>query len=123
MERLTEKYNDEHYQYKCSINCFEYGDGDLEIFDKLGRLEDIEEELGIPLEVLFKALKDGIWFKNKNGKLRNVDKIHLNSLLFWMEKFAVDCLPEEEIEEGFNYIHLHFKDYGKTWSLTKEELE
>ena len=85
--------------------------------------DELTQELGIPLEVLFKALKDGIWFKNKNGKLRNVDKIHLNSLLFWMGKFAVDCLPEEEIEEGFNYIQLHFKDYGKTWSLTKEELE
>ena len=91
--------------------------------DKLNRIYDLEKELGIPLEVLFKALKEGIWFKNKNGKLRNVDKIHLNSLLFWMGKFAVDCLPEEEIEEGFNYIQLHFKDYGKTWSLDRKDLE
>ena len=95
----------------------------MELENKLRKYEAIEMDLGIPLEVLFKALKDGIWFKNKNGKLRNADKIHLNSLLFWMEKFAVDCLPEEEIEEGFNYIQLHFKDYGVTWALTKEELE
>ena len=116
MERLTEKaeigYREKDNDYSIKISI-----------QKLGKLEDLEQELGIPLEVLFKALKEGIWFKNKNGKLRNVDKIHLNSLLFWMDKFAVDCLPEEEIEEGFNYIQLHFKDYGKTWALTREELE
>ena len=36
---------------------------DRECCDKLGQLEDIEEELGIDLIALFKALKSG------NGKL------------------------------------------------------
>ena len=30
------------------------------IFNKLGKLEDLEDELGCPLEVVFKTLKEGI---------------------------------------------------------------
>lgn len=36
-----------------------------EFINKLGKLEDLEEELGCPLEVIIKALKDGIY--NKRG--------------------------------------------------------
>ena len=32
--------------------------------NKLGKLEDLEEELGCPLDVLHKALKDGIYAKD-----------------------------------------------------------
>ena len=31
-----------------------------QMFDKLYALEDLEEELGCPLDVVFKALKEGI---------------------------------------------------------------
>lgn len=34
--------------------------------DKLGKIEDLEEQLGCPLEVLGKALKNGIYRYNKN---------------------------------------------------------
>ena len=54
MERLT--YNEVlAKQYYPNENI-----DNEEIFNKLGKLEDIEEELGIPLEVLFKALLNGI---------------------------------------------------------------
>ena len=39
---------------------------------KLGQLEDIEEELGIDLFVLFRALKNGIYVKNRKNEIRRV---------------------------------------------------
>lgn len=59
MERLTAKnkantpYNQKEYPYLAGADI-------NEITNKLGKLEDIEEELGIPLEVIFKALLNGI---------------------------------------------------------------
>ena len=53
MNRLTFKHND---FYLSKAPCTD----DLVL--KLGELEDLEEELGISLPILFKALKDGIWF-------------------------------------------------------------
>lgn len=123
MGRLTEKMNNEHYQYKCSINCFEYGDGDLEIFDKLGKLEDIEEELGIPLEVLFKALKDGAYTKI-DGQIWKCNNINIYYSDYF-KKYLLEAYCIENIETfKHSYEHqLNIEDYGKNWSLTKEELE
>lgn len=81
----------------------------------------LEEELGIDLITLFKALKDGIWVKLYGEKpyyvkapisLRGIDR---KSEVF---HFAL-CYPifYSTIQE------LHLKDYGLTWALTKEELE
>ena len=72
------------------------------IYDKLFDLEDIEEELGIDLLTLFKALKDGVYGKVGN-KIEHILAPHLS----WYYK---------EI-----YI-FKIKDYGKNWALTKEEL-
>ena len=77
--------------------------------NKLGQLEDIEEELGIDLITLFKALKNGCYVKpwteiKHSYEIRTgSDNIHL---------FLLD--------ENDN--HYSLKDYGKTWALTKEEL-
>ena len=77
---------------------------------KLGQLEDIEQELGIDLKVLFKAL-EGIYIKP--------DNIYVGSPYL--------CFAENEIrklELQFKVADTWFKvkDYGKTWALTKEEL-
>lgn len=99
MERLTKKEewvdyagftNDKHNYWSDSNYCIE----------KLGQLEDIEEELGIDLITLFRAFKNGIYYKGKDH----------NTINF--------CKVKESI-----YVKL--KDYGKTWWLEKpkEELE
>ena len=80
---------------------------------KLGILEDIEEELGITLEVLFKALKEGIYYDHKH---RNPESISF--------RFCCNDLIVEYTCFGCtDYDYLEIKDYGKTWALTKEELE
>lgn len=99
--RLTEKRENGYYdKEECVIS---------ECSSKLGQLEDIEEELGIDLITLFKALGNKIVIKN--------DKYHY-----------VDFEDVEQDTNGdylFNLVDgsYYFKDYGKTWALTKEELE
>ena len=78
---------------------------------KLGQLEDIEEELGIDLDTLFKALKNGIWTKTKN----DISK-HLTVALKKRHRTKEYWLFYRP------YSHVYLKDYGKTWALTKEEL-
>jgi len=109
VERLTERDEDGyiHIIYKCSL---------VDCYNKLGKLEDIEEELGIPLEVLFKALKDGIYVQGEDEdghlyitKLENY-KIGLN----WCK-----------VSKSWGLSAFATKDYGKTWWLDKpkEKLE
>ena len=38
-----------------------------EAYRKLCQIEDIEQELGIDLITLFKAVMNGFWYKNKYG--------------------------------------------------------
>ena len=81
---------------------------------KLGKLEDIEQELGIPLEVLFKALKDGIYTTE-----------YRNGLSYEFGR----CLTIEYFLKGFSFKEYecekiaYFRDLNKTWALTREELE
>lgn len=94
------------------------------IFNKLGRLEDIEEELGIDLITLFKALRNGIWTNQeqwygdeKQGKIR------FFQVRLLLEENAIGCI-HNSMWKGKEVIRtLYFKDYGKTWSLDKQTLE
>ena len=85
--------------------------------DKLGKLEDIEEELGIDLITLFKALKKGVYVKFDSyfGNIGELDikivKDNATGVCYRNKKWY---LQEEDTL---------VKDYGKTWALTKEELE
>ena len=87
--------------------------------NKLGQLEDLEEELGIDLITLFKGAFDGIWFRFPS---KDVEK---KELLFSF----IDMGSIDKMEHSFLVLNedirccLSFLDYGKTWALTKEELE
>ena len=104
---------------------------------KLGKLEDIEEELGIDLISLFKVLKqkevyirEGFcpeagehWEINKTLSIY-LDYVGENEEYDdFINKEWVLTFTEQE-DEFDNYAMLvRLKDYGKTWALTKEELE
>ena len=98
--------------------------------NKLGQLEDIEEENGIDLITLFKSLKDGFYIKY-NDKIVHIFPDKHITINFWYKtinvfippKFFIDCKKgtdylSETIDEEYR-----FKDYGKTFALTREELE
>ncbi len=83
---------------------------ELDSIHKLGQLEDIEEELGIDLITLFKAIRKGAWVSYKYEKQppKHTNNLHLNHYDEW-------CLSNK----GYD---LPLSEYGKTWALTREEL-
>ena len=112
MKRLTERRNGLYYDIEeCVVsNCSQ----------KLGRYEDIEEELGIDLLTLLKIweaviTKDYFWVKY-NNELDKTDDIEIgddeNGLLFIYFYWS-----------NGKHLVLYLKDYGKTYALTKRELE
>lgn len=83
---------------------------------KLSQLEDLEEELGIELILYFKIYKHCL--KNKPIYYIKNNKIVKSSP-------RVECCLDAVAEHIGDYgaDEYDFKDYGKTWALTKEELE
>ena len=86
-------------------------------------LEDIEQELGIELSVLFKAKKNGVWCIDSNGQIRPCT---LLSFEFYFNEDYGMALKLAETSGGMMTTIEHnvdIYDYGETWALTKEELE
>lgn len=92
--------------------------------DKLSALEDIEEELGIDLITLFKALEKGVYVKSDGLGITFVEQVSMDNVT---EERCFYYCDENTIDLGGlirpSYTELYFKDYGKTWALTKEELK
>lgn len=101
----------------------EDGDGEslfnlVDVLNKLGALEDIEEWLGVDLLTFFKSLESlekGVFVKEFDGEisLHEVMGIAKSGIL------VIDNdAPCPECDSCMDY-----GDYGKTWAFTKEELE
>ena len=110
MNRLTLKIRDGFYTTH-NINSTD----DLKY--KLGKLEDVEEEIGIDLITLFKALKEGIFVAyDSDFGMTNKPKIKITKDI----ATGICCRDKKwYIQEDETLL----KDYGKTWALTREELE
>ena len=121
MNRLTNKdFNGNYYSYTTQGNyiegCFTrenkewfYGN----VVNKLGKLEDIEEDLGCPLEVVIKALKDGFYFKYKDKILSSNEysvQTRTNIRGNWV--FVFDS-------NNLTLLTIKIKDYGNTWWLSE----
>lgn len=88
-----------------------------ELVDKETRYQSLEEELGIDLITLFKALKDGIWI--------SLDNVFFNTLIyksssdlslkFYLGKWYIAYY--HSLNGGRFYLDL--KDFNKTWWLEK----
>lgn len=128
MDRLTKK---EEW-----VDCFTgvkfgYKTNDIYAFDKLGKLEDLEEELGCPLEVIFKAIEDGIIII---GDLKGNGDVTL-----WSNITTEICIGKKiDFEEprlikyndwcfdcysGSYSGCVSLKDYGETWWLVNDKEE
>lgn len=110
--RLTKRNKNGFYELEDRQE--RYGDKIIQI---VGRYEDIEEEFDIELGILVKVLKQGIiyvpFIYKKDGTLEQtapvrVIGINQNSIIY------------ENM--GGCYMTKRIKDYGKTWSLTEDEL-
>ena len=87
-------------------------------YAKLADLEDIEEELGIELEVIFSALKNGVYYLTSDGQLTHE--------YVWLVNHYVTAGVPEKIYFSFKTFlknqTLLFADYGKTWAVNKKVL-
>ena len=110
MSRLTYKLDDAYYVKE--------GRKDFnELAQKLGQYEDLEAELGIDLITLFKALKDGIYV-DLNSFIKHIS-INDLSLKFYVKRWYLGFY--HSLNGGTFYVDL--KDYGKTWALSRYDLE
>lgn len=79
-----------------------------EMIDNLKALQSLEEELGIDLLTLFKALKDGIYLKEDNVGVISYPR------LYFSFDYRSYCF-----EICFGSWVVKLKDYKKTWWLKK----
>lgn len=127
MSRLTELINIDGMKIKTSKERPLSNQGLCTILHKLYALEDLEDELGCSLEVVFKALKEGILVNDImfiiNGE--ESSKTIFREIIFTYNKFykdyGFDFGMDENGENPLWWISL--KDYGKTWWLKEDRSE
>ena len=112
MSRLTKKKGYLYYPTKENYLIPDDGSNVARLLQIVGKYEDLEEELGISLPILFKALKNGIYFKTPHNYEVYV---HGNALMIDMET--------KQIKWNYTGGKANLKDYGKTWELCKEDLK
>lgn len=83
-----------------------------ELYENLNRYERIEEELGCPLEVVFKALQNGIYFEESKSIGTS---IYYHTLEY---EFVIEWYKGKEC-----YGYYLLSDYKKTWWLKKDKSE
>ena len=89
---------------------------ELTAIHKLGQLEDIEDELGIDLLTYFKIKSAKSVYVKELGK-------DCSEMLVRPSKDSIDVCYKGFVNIPECDSCLQLKDYGKTWALTKEELE
>lgn len=106
MGRLTYKSNGEYLADSYIDEAM------IPFIDKLGQKEDDDEMLGIDSHILFKALTNGFYTIREDLGLITDARLVLNH-----------TYPKFEFVRDNSMYFYSLKDYGKTWALTKEELE
>ena len=120
MNRLTEKVKNTEDYIKLATKDKQ------EFINKLGKLEDLEEQLGCPLEVVAQALSIGFYIdinkveidpplENTTDELLLVNCPKDFRLNLWYERI--------EVASFGHYLEIYLKDYKKTWWLKKDEGE
>ena len=83
-----------------------------DLVHKLGVLEDLEEEIGIDFITLSKILKQRFVYNNDQVKIELLG-LHIKSEELCLYGF---------VEDTTHAVYLSLKEYGKTWTITKEKL-
>ena len=125
--RLTKKYEEDYFvnQDNRELTRLDYEDdyNSAQIIrNKLGKLEDIEDELGVDLLVKLRveiAIANNIK-RNKDTKVFCIGcDGSISEVSFY--KFFPPCITVLSSVEN-QCFELDYRDYGKTWALTKDEL-
>jgi len=111
MKRLTQKQDDSYV----FINGEFHNIG--KHINKLGELEDIESELGIDLITLLNASMNGFYALYISGEV-DPDKWEPWHFIIDMKN---RCFRSLTTTGELGRTEFYFSEYGKTWTLTKEE--
>lgn len=138
--RLTKKYKEDYFvnpenKELMSVDIENDHNSSQIIRNKLGQLEDIEEERGIDLILFGKVLQaldsDCVYVKIRelkqyNGYSLQEETGEIRRCVIARFDRYINGLRDWFFTISFNDIsctnHYLLKDYGKTWALTKEEL-
>lgn len=93
--------------------------------NKLGRLEDFEQNLGIDFLTFVKSLVKGVYVKTDEGIINYKNSVGWIWKIGQNDNYVGTERPGEfyfAIIYGHDYYY-YLKDYGKTWALAKEELQ
>ena len=120
MSRLTEKVkNTEDYIRLATKDKQEF-------INKLGRFEDLEEQLGCPLEVVAQALSRGFYIDINKVEMDPPLKSPTEDLLLvnCPKDFRLNLWYERiEVASFGHYLEIYLKDYKKTWYLKEDKSE
>lgn len=86
--------------------------------EKLHKILNIEEEIGLDLTIIFSALKNGVWYFDEQGQL-------LHDYVWLVNNYVGTGVPDK-LSFSFKTFRsgkiLLFAGYGKEWALTEERL-
>ena len=125
--RLTKK--SEKYGY-----CLRHSSNNAnQCWNKLGQLEDIEDDFGIDFILVNKICQNGIYCYKRSIKDFNANGKRLGHIIripnYDIHVQFFGCSKKKRIGVSimgcidYVYHSLPLNEYGKTWALTKEELE
>ena len=125
INKLTEKNKYDIYCPKKKVSI-------LDLSAKLGKFEDLEEELGCPLKVVFKALISGIIVRNDEDLIEigysdredkyvnfSTEEIYLKNWQSHGIEKTTNCFQITFGDDGEWCVYLD--DYKKTWWLPSDK--
>ena len=86
--------------------------------EKLHKILNIEEEIGLDLTVVFSALKNGVWYFDEQGQL-------VHDYVWLVNNYVAAGVPDKLSFSFKTFLSgkiLLFAGYGKEWALTEERL-
>lgn len=97
--------------------------GFYDAINKLGKLENIEEEIGIDLVTLF-TTKEVYTKVNVMKPMKDKQGLSREQYIVCLNLYGID-IESKEIILGSKYktFSRKIEDYGKTWALTEDELQ
>lgn len=119
MNRLTKNLHNQYNDYWYRKDLEQVSDKEQIVLTKLGMLEDIEEEIGRELDVIFSALKYGVYYFDEQGQL-------IRDYVSLVNNYIGVGTPEKLSFSFLTYSTrqtLLFENYGKTWALDKKCFE
>ena len=78
-----------------------------------------QSSLFIDLEIFLKALENGIWVKSKSSGIEYGKSVLIGNTVIRCSVYSTKYASNR----GRSYKTKNIKDYGKTWALTRKELE